>query len=174
LSHLNAVPLRFPVATDTVTTVAAVPLTIAGFGDTEQVAFGIEVTGAQVSATDPESDWGARLNWNVAVWPAETVALVEDPEAGEIEKLSPVPASGMVRGVASFVVTTTEPAMFPSLEGVKLIPIEHELPGLTLAVQLLVIKKSVVLVRTILLKSKFTVPVLEMISDCGWLNVPTA
>jgi hypothetical protein len=132
------------------------------------------VTGAQVSVTDPENDCGARLNWYVAVWPALTVALVEEPEAGAIEKLSPFPEIGIVCGVASFVVTTTEPVMLPSLEGVKVIPIVHELVGLRLELQLLIIEKSVVLVRATLLKTKFTVPVLEMVNNCAWLEVPSA
>ncbi len=84
------------VITDTVTTVAVVPFKVAGFGATEQVAFGMAVTGTQVSVTDPENAWGAILNWYVAVWPAVTVELAEEPEIGAMEKFVPVPDSGMV------------------------------------------------------------------------------
>lgn len=58
----EAIPVRAVVTTVTVTMVGEKPLTVAGLGETLHVVFGMAVTGAQVSATEPVSACGAMVN----------------------------------------------------------------------------------------------------------------
>jgi hypothetical protein len=110
---------RAVVVTVTVIPTGVEPSSVTELGETVQVApCGAPV---QLSDTSPVNPLGVISRLKVAVCPAVTVAVVEDPEGTSIEKsTAPVPTMPMISGLpAASWWTTTAPRSSPGAVGMK-------------------------------------------------------